>query len=177
MAADFFAPAQRHVPDRSTSLKSRCSNPRRAIGIFRAWAARPRRLQRPARLLRRRSSGSSPTDLSVKLVKISKGRLSLNNGAKSKPRTLENVNIELRDFSAASSFPFSLAGGCRGRRLGQARGQGRSHPAGQCDRDSLRSEPDDHQSGPGWIGLRAAFLRHRRDRFAWTETRLRTATW
>lgn len=54
------------------------------------------------------SSGSSPADLSVKLVRISKGRLSMNNGAKSKPRVLENVSIELRDFSAASSFPLSL---------------------------------------------------------------------
>jgi len=53
-------------------------------------------------------SSTAPTALSVKLVKISKGRLSLSN-SKSKPRTLENVNIELRDFSATSSFPFSLA--------------------------------------------------------------------
>jgi AsmA protein len=55
------------------------------------------------------SSGTSATDLSVKLVRISKGRVSMNNGSKSKPRTLENLNIEVRDFSAASSFPFSLA--------------------------------------------------------------------
>jgi AsmA protein len=58
------------------------------------------------------TSGSSPTDLSVKLVRISKGRVSMNTlsskGSKPKARTLENVNIELRDFSAASSFPFSL---------------------------------------------------------------------
>lgn len=53
-------------------------------------------------------SGESPTALSVKLVKISKGRLTLHSGGKSKLRTLENVNIELRDFSATSSFPFSL---------------------------------------------------------------------
>ena len=54
------------------------------------------------------TADGSKTDLSVKLVKITKGRLSLNNGSKSKPRTLQNVNIELKDFSAASSFPFSL---------------------------------------------------------------------
>src|SRR5665213_2274696 len=53
-------------------------------------------------------SGESPTALSVKLVKITKGRLTLHSGGKSKLRTLENVNIELRDFSATSSFPFSL---------------------------------------------------------------------
>ena len=52
--------------------------------------------------------GTSPTALSVQLVKISKGRITLNNGSKSKPRMLQNVNIELRNFSATSSFPFSL---------------------------------------------------------------------
>ncbi len=54
------------------------------------------------------SSGAAPTALSVKLVKISKGRITLNNSGKSKPRMLQNVNIELREFSATSSFPFSL---------------------------------------------------------------------
>ena len=54
------------------------------------------------------AAGGGATDLSVKLVKISKGRLSLSNATKSKARTLENVNIELKDFSADSSFPFSL---------------------------------------------------------------------
>ncbi len=53
------------------------------------------------------TSSSSATDLSVKLVKISKGRLTMKSGT-AKPLALENVNIELRDFSAASSFPFSL---------------------------------------------------------------------
>jgi len=51
---------------------------------------------------------TSKTDLSVKLVKITKGRLSLSNGTKIKPRTLQNVNVELKDFSPESSFPFSL---------------------------------------------------------------------
>jgi len=49
-----------------------------------------------------------PADLSVKLIHISKGRLSMNNGSKSKPRTLERVDLELKDVSVASSFPFSL---------------------------------------------------------------------
>lgn len=53
-------------------------------------------------------ASSGATDLSVKLVKISKGRLALSNGTKSKPRALENVNIELKDFAADASFPFSL---------------------------------------------------------------------
>jgi len=54
------------------------------------------------------TADASKTDLSVKLIKISKGRLSLSNGTKVKPRTLQNVNVELKDFSPDSSFPFSL---------------------------------------------------------------------
>ena len=76
-------------------------------------------------------SSSSPTDLSVKLVKISKGRVSLSSGAKYKPRTLENVNIELRDFSATSSFPFSLAADVAGG--GSVKLDGKAGPIPQAD--------------------------------------------
>ncbi|MCU1337143.1 MAG: hypothetical protein JWO19_2724 [Bryobacterales bacterium] len=62
----------------------------------------------PAPPLTPGTTATNPADLSVKLIRISKGRLSMNNGGKSKPRTLEKVNVELRDFSGASSFPFSL---------------------------------------------------------------------
>ena len=48
------------------------------------------------------ASTSGATDLSVKMVKISNGKFTFQ---KSK---LEKVNIELQDFSAKSSFPFSL---------------------------------------------------------------------
>lgn len=54
------------------------------------------------------TTDASKTDLSVKLVKITEGRFSLKNGTKAKPRTLQNVNVELKDFSPESSFPFSL---------------------------------------------------------------------
>lgn len=53
---------------------------------------------------------SAGLDLSVKLVKIANGRLTFaqhNSGAKA--RVLENVNVEVRDFSAASVFPFTLS--------------------------------------------------------------------
>ena len=76
-------------------------------------------------------SGASTTALSVKLVKVSKGRLSLNNGSKSKPRTLENVNIELRDFSATSSFPFSLAADVAGG--GSVKLEGKAGPIPQAN--------------------------------------------
>jgi AsmA protein len=51
-----------------------------------------------------------PLDLSVKLVKIGNGRLTLRRTVGHwKPLGLDQVNIELRDFSAASAFPFSLS--------------------------------------------------------------------
>jgi AsmA protein len=52
---------------------------------------------------------TSSLDLSVKLVKITNGRLTLNrSGNKGKPVVVEQVNIELRDFSATAAFPFSV---------------------------------------------------------------------
>ena len=48
-------------------------------------------------------------DLSVKLVKITGGRFSLGKaGGHARPLVLENVNIEVRDFSAGSAFPFTF---------------------------------------------------------------------
>jgi len=56
------------------------------------------------------SSASPPLDLSVQLVKITNGRLSLRRTVGHwKPLVLEQVNIEVDDFSAASAFPFSLS--------------------------------------------------------------------
>jgi AsmA protein len=49
-------------------------------------------------------------DLSVKLVKITGGRFSLGHtGARNKPLVLEDVNLEVRDFSAATAFPFTFS--------------------------------------------------------------------
>jgi AsmA protein len=54
--------------------------------------------------------GRLPLDLSVKLVKIGNGRLTLRRTVGHwKPLELEQVNIELRDFSGTSAFPFSLS--------------------------------------------------------------------
>jgi AsmA protein len=59
------------------------------------------------------SSGASlgaGFNLSVKLVKIANGWISYAQlGSGAKPRVIENVNVELRDFSANSAFPFSLS--------------------------------------------------------------------
>jgi AsmA protein len=49
-------------------------------------------------------------DLSVKLVKITGGRFSLaKTGGHSKPLVLQDVNLEVHDFSAANAFPFTFA--------------------------------------------------------------------
>ena len=54
--------------------------------------------------------GTAPLDLSVKLVKITNGRLKLGRTLGHwKPLALEQVNLELRDFSATSAFPFTLS--------------------------------------------------------------------
>ena len=80
-------------------------------------------------------SSASPTSLSVKLVRISRGRLTLNSlggsGRRSKSRTLDNVNIELRDFSGATSFPFSLAADVAGG--GSVKLEGNAGPIPQAD--------------------------------------------
>jgi AsmA protein len=61
------------------------------------------------------AGGRMPLNLSVKLVKISGGRLTLRRTVGHwKPLVLENAAVELRDFSAASVFPFSLSTKVRG---------------------------------------------------------------
>ena len=53
---------------------------------------------------------AAPLDLSVKLVKITNGRMTLRRTVGHwKPLVLEQVNLELRDFSADTAFPFSLS--------------------------------------------------------------------
>ena len=56
------------------------------------------------------SSARLPLDLSVKLVKITNGRLTLRRTVGHwKPLALEQVNIEVQDFSSGAAFPFSLS--------------------------------------------------------------------
>jgi AsmA protein len=54
--------------------------------------------------------GTEPLDLSVKLVKITNGRVRLGRTLGHwKPLVLEQVNLELQDFSAETAFPFTLS--------------------------------------------------------------------
>ncbi|HEV2199776.1 MAG TPA: AsmA family protein [Bryobacteraceae bacterium] len=57
---------------------------------------------------------TAPLDLSVKLVKVTGGRVSLRRRGESSPQTLDKVNIEIRDFAADASFPFSFSGTIQG---------------------------------------------------------------
>jgi AsmA protein len=54
--------------------------------------------------------GTAPLDLSVKLIKITNGRVKLGRTVGHwKPLALEQVNIELREFSSTTAFPFTLS--------------------------------------------------------------------
>jgi AsmA protein len=61
------------------------------------------------------STAPASLDLSVKHVKISNCRLTLSRTVGHwKPLVLEQVNMELRDFSSTSAFPFSLSATVQG---------------------------------------------------------------
>jgi AsmA protein len=56
------------------------------------------------------SNGGNNLDLSIQLVKISGGRLSVGRlNSQAKPVVLDKVNFELRDFSTVSVMPFTLS--------------------------------------------------------------------
>jgi AsmA protein len=56
-----------------------------------------------------------PLNLSVQLVKITNGQITLRRTVGHwKPLVLEQVNIDLRDFSSTTAFPFSLSAQVRG---------------------------------------------------------------
>ncbi len=57
-----------------------------------------------------KTAASTSMDLSAKLIKITNCRLTLSRTVGHwKPLVLEQVNIELRDFSSMTAFPFSLS--------------------------------------------------------------------
>jgi AsmA protein len=71
-------------------------------------------------------------DLSVNLVKVSGGRLSMGQAnGKSKPMALENVDIELRNFSPTTIMPFSLTARVVGG--GEVKIKGKAGPINQAD--------------------------------------------
>lgn len=76
-------------------------------------------------------SNSSPPNLSVKLVKITNGRISLKKTGDLQPQVLEKVNLEVDNFSEASSFPFSLAATLQGG--GDLKLEGKAGPLDSAD--------------------------------------------
>lgn len=62
------------------------------------------------------STAEGSLDLSIKLVKVTNGRLTLQKAVRNaKPLILDDVDAELRDFSPAVSFPYSLKGRVAGK--------------------------------------------------------------
>lgn len=56
------------------------------------------------------SAPGKPLDLSAKLVRITSGHFALGQAnSRSKPLALDNVNLEVRDFTPAAAFPFSFS--------------------------------------------------------------------
>jgi AsmA protein len=57
-----------------------------------------------------KSSGSSPANFSVGKLNVKDGRLIIGKaGSSAKPQVYDKVNIEVKDFSFTSQFPFQLA--------------------------------------------------------------------
>ena len=59
-------------------------------------------------------STSSVQDLTVKLVKITGGRLSIKMAGEAQPKVLDKLNIEVKDFAPDVSFPASLSADIQG---------------------------------------------------------------
>lgn len=71
-----------------------------------------------------KAPGSAPLDLSVKLVRITDGRVSMGRKIVNwKPLVLDHVNLELQNFSAATAFPFTFAANVAGGGTIQLNGQ------------------------------------------------------
>lgn len=60
------------------------------------------------------ASTNSVQDLTVKLVKITNGRLSIKMAGEARPKVLDKLNIEVKDFAPDVSFPVSLAADIQG---------------------------------------------------------------
>jgi len=77
-----------------------------SIGRHAAAAPAPAATSAPA---------SQPPDLSVALIEVSNGRITLEkSGSKTKPLVLEKINIEVKNFSSTAQFPISLSGALTG---------------------------------------------------------------
>jgi AsmA protein len=60
------------------------------------------------------ASSTSMQDLTVKLVKITNGTLSIKMAGEARPKVLDKLNIEVKDFAPDVSFPASLSADIQG---------------------------------------------------------------
>jgi AsmA protein len=60
------------------------------------------------------NASSEPLDLSIALLKISDGRISLQKTGGAKPQVLEKVNLTVKDFQPSAAFPMSLSASIQG---------------------------------------------------------------
>src|SRR5262249_41166673 len=78
------------------------------------------------------SPGSEPLDLSVQDVKITGARVTLKRTVGHwKPMVLEQLNLELKEFSATTAFPFTLTGNVVGG--GSVKVSGKAGPINAAD--------------------------------------------
>jgi AsmA protein len=78
------------------------------------------------------SAGTSAgTTVSVKLLKITNGRVSLKLASEPRPNVLDKLTIEVKDFSPVTSFPFTLAANIEGG--GELKLTGKAGPINSTD--------------------------------------------
>ena len=77
------------------------------------------------------SGGSSMQELTVKLVKITNGRLAIKMAGEARPKVLEKLNIEVKEFAADASFPVSLSADIQGG--GDVKLEGKAGPIDTAD--------------------------------------------
>ena len=98
-------------------------------------------------------SGKS-LDLSVKLVKINGGHFTLGRtGNHQKPLVLDQVNLELRDYSATTAFPFSFSAAVSGGGTIQLTGK-----AGPLDSSDAAATPVQASLHVGQVNLAGSWL-------------------
>jgi AsmA protein len=76
-------------------------------------------------------SGSSMQDLTVKLVKITNGKLSIKMAGEARPKVLDKLDIEVKDFAPDTSFPVSLSANIQGG--GDVKLDGKAGPINTAD--------------------------------------------
>ena len=94
--------------------------------------------------------------LAVKLIRISKGRFSLAKAGRSRPLLLDPVDAEVRDFSSASAFPFSLTAKVAGGGAIELKGQAGPLSAGDVSTTPLSASLKVSAldlAGSGWTQL------------------------